>query len=166
MLIGAVVLVVSMLMPLVSAKLSYRVIIYENPELKYRETPSGLTYAEMQDMSMLKLARESIGLIRTEADNKYPDLGLVAKNTVSVTLIVMFAIFSLLTTIFSALKNPVAAIVFDALAFAAFLLRILMFITSTRYNCGIDAATIILGAAVVILGGILTMNAKPVNAIR
>lgn len=146
MLLGALILVVSLLLPFGSARKSLRDALSASPDTIY-DKELNMTCADAMDISLVEFARifGSAG-----------DIGSIF----SMAAIIAVGVFALLTLLFAALKKPVPAIVFTLLAFGALLLVLKdfdlrgSFSTGSSYKLGCACWFMFVGIAAEMFGSI------------
>ena len=133
----SVLLGVTFFLPLASANEEYSKVISKFSSEKAM-AGSDYTYGDLKDISMFKFAGiYKVGLSSKEVD----DYG-TAESTICFVLIILTAIFTVLTILFSVLKKPIPLLIFDVLTFGVF--RLLMWdmgdrkvLPSSNYDIGI-----------------------------
>lgn len=158
-LIGSLMLILTLFLPFASAKDEYKEYLQEYSDKMYAEEIN-MTNGEAVHISLFEYGRMYAAAA---------DLGMAESIAIACLVIISaFALFAILTTLFSVLKKPIAAIIFDLLAFGVFLLikwdfRDRGVLPSNRYDWGIAEFICYIGIAVVIVGSILLLIAKIKN---
>ena len=142
MLLGALILAASFLLPFGTARKEYREWLSAAPDRIYDEELN-MTRRGAINLSLIELAR---------AFGKAGNLD----SSFSMGTIIAAAVFALLTLLFAVLKKPIPAIVFTMLALGAFLL-ILKDFESSNYKLGCACWFAFIGIAVEMFGSILTL---------
>ena len=149
-LIGSLMLMLTLFMPFASAKDEYKEYLQEYSDKMYAKEIN-MTNGEAVHLSLFEYGRMYAAAA---------DLGM-AKNIAIACLVIIsvFALFAILTTLFSVLKKPIAAIIFDILTFGVFLLikwdfRDRGVLPSNRYDWGMAEYICYIGIAVVIVASI------------
>lgn len=113
-LIGSVIIIIAFFLPYTSATDNYREYLENNPDEMYAEEIN-MQNENAIGISMIEYAK-IFGYAATEMDDEWSqEVGIA-----DLTVIVLIALFSLLTLLFSAIKKPVPTIIFNLLNFAAF----------------------------------------------
>ena len=143
MLLGALILAASFLLPFGTARKEYREWLIYDEELN-------MTRRDAINLSLIELAR-AFG----KAGN--------SDSSFSMGTIIAAAVFALLTLLFAVLKKPIPAIVFTMLALGAFLLILKdfdlrgTFSESSNYKLGCACWFAFIGIAAEMFGSILTL---------
>lgn len=149
MLLGALILAASFLLPFGTARKEYREWLSAAPDRIYDEELN-MTRRGAINLSLIELAR---------AFGKAGNLG----SSFSMGTIIAAAVFALLTLLFAVLKKPIPAIVFTMLALGAFLLILKdfdlrgTFSESSSYKLGCACWFAFIGIAAEMFGSILTL---------
>lgn len=155
-LIGSIMLIATLFLPFASATEKYREQLEKFPDTMYAEE-IGMTNKDAVNISLFEFGK--IYSSTAAAQNA---------QAVSITCVVMisaFAIFALLSAIFSLLKKPVAIMIFNVLSLATFLLLKWDFndrgvLPSSRYDCGMAQYFCYFGVAIVFVGAIIMLLIK------
>lgn len=149
MLLGALILAASFLLPFGTARKEYREWLSAAPDRIYDEELN-MTRRDAINLSLIELAR---------AFGKAGNLD----SSFSMGTIIAAAVFALLTLLFAVLKKPIPAIVFTMLALGAFLLILKdfdlrgTFSESSNYKLGCACWFAFIGIAAEMFGSILTL---------
>ena len=143
MLLGALILAASFLLPFGTARKEYREWLSAAPDRIYDEELN-MTRRGAINLSLIELAR---------AFGKAGNLD----SSFSMGTIIAAAVFALLTLLFAVLKKPIPAIVFTMLALGAFLLIRGTFSESSSYKLGCACWFAFIGIAAEMFGSILTL---------
>lgn len=156
MLMGSLLLVATLFMPFASATEDYKERLEEYSDLMYIEELD-MTNGDAINISLFEFAR--IYSVAAE-------MGL-SKNVsiVYMVIIAAFGVFALLTLLFSVLKKPIAAIIFDLLAFGVFRITKWDFeergvIPNSSYDWGMAQYICYIGIIIVVLGAVAFLVAK------
>lgn len=155
-LIGSIMLIATLFLPFASATEKYREQLEKFPDTMYAEE-IGMTNKDAVNISLFEFGK--IYSSTAAAQNA---------QAVSITCVVMisaFAIFALLSAIFSLLKKPIAIMIFNVLSLATFLLLKWDFndrgvLPSSRYDCGMAQYFCYFGVAIVFVGAIIMLLIK------
>ena len=155
-LIGALLLIVSLFLPLATAVGDDREALEEYPDTVL-DKDLDITAGEMEDLTIVEFG----SVYHTLAISGYS----VDESTVRVVIIIVFAACGVLTALFSALRKPVPTIVFAVLAMAALaLLRWDLGDTGVvdggRYTWGVGLYLSFVGTAVAVAGAIMMIAQK------
>lgn len=155
-LIGAIIIVTAFFLPYSSATTEYKEHLESySQELYFEEI--NMTNGDAVNISLLGFARM---------------YGAAAKlgmsqivGTICLVMISLIGIFSLLTLLFSALKKPIPALIFDLLVFGTFSLLSWDFkdrgvIPSSTYDWGISYYLYCIGAVIIFAGGVWLLVEK------
>ena len=155
-LIGSIMLIATLFLPFASATEKYREQLEKFPDTMYAEE-IGMTNKDAVNISLFEFGK--IYSSTAAAQNA---------QAVSITCVIMisaFAIFALLSAIFSLLKKPIAIMIFNVLSLATFLLLKWDFndrgvLPSSRYDCGMAQYFCYFGVAIVFVGAIIMLLIK------
>lgn len=148
MLIGSIMLAATLFVPFASATEDYKEYLEEYSDLMYTEELN-MTNGEAINISLFEFAR--IYSVAAEME---------ISKSISIACVVMiavFGVFALLTLLFSVLKKPIPAIIFNLLTFAVFRITKWDFnargvIPSPRYDWGIAEYFCYIGVGVLVVG--------------
>ena len=148
-LIGSIMLIATLFLPFASATEKYREQLEKFPDTMYAEE-IGMTNKDAVNISLFEFGK--IYSSTAAAQNA---------QAVSITCVVMisaFAIFALLSAIFSLLKKPIAIMIFNLLLKWDFNDRGVL--PSSRYDCGMAQYFCYFGVAIVFVGAIIMLLIK------
>ncbi|MBE6642197.1 MAG: hypothetical protein E7615_00920 [Ruminococcaceae bacterium] len=155
-LVGALLLITTFFLPFASATKEYRESLNDHPDKMYVEEIN-MTNKDAKDISLLEF-----GMIYSAA----ADLGVNSGIAVTCLIIIIaFAVFAVLTTLFIALKKPIAALIFTLLSFGVFQLIKWDFedrgvIPTSKYDWGFAEVICYIGITIAVIGSILLLIAK------
>lgn len=156
MLIGSLMLVVTLFIPFASATEDYKESLEEYSDSMYVEELD-MTNEEAINISLFEFAR--IYSVAAE-------MGMSKSVSIAcIVIIAAFGVFALLTLLFSALKKPIPAIVFNLLAFVVFRITKWDFedrgvIPNSNYDWGIAQYICYIGVIVVVVGAVALLVVK------
>lgn len=156
MLIGSLMLVVTLFIPFASATEDYKESLEEYFDSMYVEELN-MTNEEAINISLFEFAR--IYSVAAE-------MGMSKSVSIAcIVIIAAFGVFALLTLLFSALKKPIPAIVFNLLAFVVFRITKWDFedrgvIPNSNYDWGIAQYICYIGVIVVVVGAVALLVVK------
>lgn len=156
MLIGSLMLIVTLFMPFASATEDYKERLVEYSDSMYVEELD-MTNEEAINISLFEFAR--IYSVAAE-------MGMSKSVSIAcIVIIAVFGAFALLTLLFSALKKPIPAIIFNLLAFAVFRITKWDFedrgvIPNSNYDWGMAQYICYIGIIVVVVGAVALLVAK------
>lgn len=156
MLIGSLMLVVTLFIPFASATEDYKESLEEYSDSMYVEELN-MTNEEAINISLFEFAR--IYSVAAE-------MGMSKSVSIAcIVIIAAFGVFALLTLLFSALKKPIPAIVFNLLAFVVFRITKWDFedrgvIPNSNYDWGIAQYICYIGVIVVVVGAVALLVVK------
>lgn len=155
-LLGSLMLIASVFLPFASARKEYRDYLHEEADQIY-VGEINMTNADAVDISLIEFVRMATVAKDIEGSKEYAITTMVIIST--------YALFTLLTTLFSLLKKPIATAIFSILAFGVFMLNKWDFedrgvIPSGTYDWGSAEVVCYVGVAIVIIGSILLRAAK------
>lgn len=155
-LVGALMLLATLFLPFASATEDYRERLQKHPDSMYAEEIS-MTNEDAVNISLFEFGRMYAAAA---------DMG-ISKGIAIVCLVLLsvFAILVILTALFSALKKPIAAIIFNLLSFGTFLAIKWDFadrgvLPSSRYDWGIAQVACYIGVIAGMAGAILLLTAR------
>lgn len=160
-LIGSLMLIVTLFLPFASATEDYKEYLQEYSDEMYVEELN-MTNGDAVNISLFEFGR----IYAAAADWGMSESIAIA----CLVIISAFTLFTILTTLFSVLKKPIVAMIFNLLSFGVFWLIKWDFedrgvIPSNSYDWGIAEFVCYIGFAVVMVGAILLLMAK-INAKR
>ncbi len=154
-LLGSILLLVTLFLPFASSTGEYREYLEKNPDTAYVGDMQ-MKNSDVVDISLLEFGRIYLSAMGN------PITGPLA--TVCFIMISVFALFALMTTLFSILKKPIPLIIFDVLTFAVFNLIRWDFgdrgVMRSGYNWGMAQYFFYIGAALALAGAIVLLAAK------
>lgn len=156
MLIGSLMLIVTLFMPFASATEDYKERLVEYSDSMYVEELD-MTNEEAITISLFEFAR--IYSVAAE-------MGMSKSVSIAcIVIIAVFGAFALLTLLFSAIKKPIPAIIFNLLAFAVFRITKWDFedrgvIPNSNYDWGMAQYICYIGIIVVVVGAVALLVAK------
>lgn len=156
MLIGSLMLIVTLFMPFASATEDYKERLVEYSDSMYVEELD-MTNEEAINISLFEFAR--IYSVAAE-------MGMSKSVSIAcIVIIAVFGVFALLTLLFSALKKPIPAIIFNLLAFAVFRITKWDFedrgvIPNSNYEWGMAQYICYIGIIVIMVGAVALLLAK------
>ena len=156
MLIGSLMLIVTLFMPFASATEDYKERLVEYSDSMYVEELD-MTNEEAINISLFEFAR-----IYSAA----AEMGMSKSVSIAcIVIIAVFGAFALLTLLFSAIKKPIPAIIFNLLAFAVFRITKWDFedrgvIPNSNYDWGMAQYICYIGIIVVVVGAVALLVAK------
>lgn len=150
--IASLVLIATLFLPFASATESNREQLLKYPEYENMEI-AGLTNADLTDISLFEYVKVYSYMAKNDISK--------AISIVCLSILAAFAVFSIMTLLFSILKKPIAIIIFNVLALLDFWIIRFDFsdrgvVPSQSYNWGI-ANYIVLVFGVLILAGAIAM---------
>ena len=156
MLIGSAILLLTLFMPFASATDEYKEALEKFSDSMYIEELN-MTNEEAINISLFEFIRIYSSETGKEISN---DLSIVY-----VVVIAAFAVFALLTLLFSILRKSIPVIVFNILTFAVLRLIIWDFedrgvISNSRYDWGIAQYIGYIGIAIVMVGAVALLVVK------
>ena len=155
MLIGSAILLLTLFMPFASATDEYKEALEKFSDSMYIEELN-MTNEEAINISLFEFIRIYSSETGKEISN---DLSIVY-----VVVIAAFAVFALLTLLFSILRKSIPVIVFNILTFAVLRLIIWDFedrgVISNRYDWGIAQYIGYIGIAIVMVGAVALLVVK------
>lgn len=159
MLIGSLLLITTLIVPFASAIEDYKEYLQENPDGIYLEE------LDMTNEEAIHISLFEFGKIYTKIAELDISRNSRVNSIITLVLIIAFAIFAILTTLFSALKKPIAAILFNLFSLILFRLIVVDFddkgvILRNGYGWGIAQYFCYIGVSVVFLGAICMLITK------
>ncbi len=155
-LVGALMLIVTLFLPFASATEDYREHLQKHPDEMYAEELH-MTNEDAVNISLFEFGRMYAAAA---------DMG-ISKGIVIVCLVLLsaFALLAILTALFSALKKPIAAMIFNLLSFGAFWAIKWDFadrgvLPNRRYDWGIAQIVCYIGVIAGVVGAILLLTAR------
>ena len=153
---GSLLLIAALFVPFASATEDYKEYLQEHPDGMYAEE------IEMTNKEAINLSLFEFGRIYA----KTAELGMSKEISITCLVIIsVFAVLVILTTAFSVLKKPIAAIIFSLLSLGVF--RVIMWdfddrgvILNSRYDWGMAHYFCYIGAAAVFIGGVYLLITK------
>ena len=161
MLLGALILAASFLLPFGTARKEYREWLSAAPDRVYDEELN-MTRRGAINLSLIELARAFGRSLRSSIKSGFHKASTAIIDS-NITTIIAAAVFALLTLLFAVLKKPIPAIVFTMLALGAFLLILKdfdlrgTFSESSNYKLGCACWFAFIGIAAEMFGSILTL---------
>lgn len=156
MLIGSIMLIATLFVPFASATGDYKEYLEEYSDSMYAEELN-MTNGEAINISLFEFAR--IYSVAAE-------MGMSKSISIAcMVIIAAFGAFALLTLLFSVLKKPIPAIIFNLLTFAVFRITKWDFndrgvIPSSRYDWGMAEYFCYLGVVVLVVGAVALLVVK------
>lgn len=156
MLIGSIMLVATLFMPFASATEDYKEYLEEYPDSMYAEELD-MTNKEAINISLFEFAK--VYFVTAE-------MGMSKSVSIAcVVIIAAFGAFALLTLLFSVLKKPIPAIIFNFLTFAVFRITKWDFgdrgvIPSINYDWGMAEYFCYIGVVVLTVGAVALLVVK------
>lgn len=154
--LGSLLLIAALFLPFASATEETKEDLLEYADEMYAREIN-MTNKDAVNISLLEFGRIYAAAAR---EGLYKAIAVTC-----LVIMAAFALFAVLTVLFSSLRKPVAAIIFDLLSFGAF--RLLMFdfkdrgvIVNSSYGWGFAVTLCHVGAAVVIIGAVLLIIEK------
>ena len=149
-------MIVTVFLPFASATDSNREQLLKNPEYENVETAS-LTNADMTDISLFEYVR----IYSYTAKNDI----LKSVSIACMSIVIAFAVLSVITLLFSILRKPIAIIVFDVLAMINFWIIRFDFsdrgvVPSDSYNWGYANYIVFILGALILVGAIIMLVGK------
>lgn len=151
MLIGSLLLIATLFMPFASAKDDHKEYLQE-----YLDEMFSVEY-DMTNEEAINISLFDFGKLYTQTGD--------STDIIYVLIIAAFAVFAILTLLFSLLRKPVATIIFTLLSFGIFRIIIWDFtdrgvISSIYYDLGIAQYFCYVGAVIVLIGAIYLLRMK------
>lgn len=158
MLIGALMLVLTLLLPFASATGDYREGLEEYSDSVFSEELD-MTNAEAKDISLVEYARIYAVTAEMGVSKGVSVAGLV--------IIIGFGIFAGMTLLFALLRKPIPAIIFNLLALAVFRITKWDFedrgvVGNSSYDWGIGQYFCYIGGIVVIVGAVALLRSRKI----
>lgn len=118
---------------------------------------SGITNGDMVDVSLFEYGKAYAFLAKSDIQKEIAIGGIV--------LIGAYAFFALLTLLFSAIKKPIATIIFEILTMGVFLLLRFDFsdrgvVPSRSYDWGFGNYVVFIMAVLIVVGSVITLVEK------
>lgn len=155
-LIGSLLLIVTLFLPFASATEEYREHLQKYSDEMYAEEIN-MTNGNAVNLSLFEYGRMYAAAV---------DLGISKSSAIAcLVIIVAYALFVIMTTLFTILKKPIAVLIFNLLSFGVFRLIKWDFddrgvLPSSRYDWGFAEIVCYIGIAVVVVGAILLLLDK------
>lgn len=149
-------LIVTLFLPFASATDSNREQLLKNPEYENVEIAS-LTNADMTEVSLFEYVKVYSYMAKNDI--------LKSVSIVCMSIVIAFAVLSVITLLFSILRKPIAIIIFDVLAMINFLVIRFDFsdrgvIPSSSYNWGYANYIVFILGALILAGAIIMLIGK------
>lgn len=159
MLIGSLILIVTIFMPFSSAKGDYKKGLEALPETVI-DKELDMTNKDAVNISLFEYARIYSAAAKTGGNNEARTISIIC-----IVLIAAFGAFAVLTLLFSLLKKPIAAIIFNLLAFIVFCVTKWDFkdrgvIPNFNYDWGIAQYICYIGIIIVMVGAVAFLVLK------
>lgn len=156
---GALLLLITLFLPFASANESHKERLMSYPDAIYSEE-AGMTNKDAVDISLVEFIKIDSAAVET---------GLSEKTAIAnMVVIIAFAVFVVLTLLFSILKKPIPILIFDIISFAAMQLIKFDFedrgaVPSSSYDWGIAHIICYIGIVIAAVGAVLLLIAKIKN---
>lgn len=155
-LIGALLLVIAIFSPFAAATEDYKEYLQSYPDEMYAKEIN-MTNKDAVNISLFEFGRMYAAAAQEDIMKEIAIFYLV--------IILVFALFVILTLLFSVLRKPIAAIIFNLLSLGVFHLMVWDFedrglISGNRYTQGISSIICYIGTAIVMVGAIVLLIAK------
>ena len=158
-LVGVLLMIITMFLPYLSATDEMKSLITIAGDSAI-SSDSSLTANDLLDISMVEYAGMAIG----EGES----FGGSEEAIICLAVVIVIAVFTLLTALFTLLKKPIVIIVFDVLALLVYLLQGLVFkesgaVGTGAYNFGFGYYVFFAAVAVTLAGAIWLLVVKVSN---
>lgn len=160
--IASLMLIATLFLPFVSATESNRERLLKYPEYENIET-AGLTNADLTDISLFEYVKVYSHMAKNDI--------LRGVSIICLSIIAAFAVFSIMTLLFSILKKPIAIIIFNILAMLDFWAIRFDFsdrgvVPSQSYNWGVANYIVFVFGVLILAGAIVMLVGKKVKKER
>ncbi|GAB5081769.1 hypothetical protein Osc1_09420 [Hominimerdicola sp. 21CYCFAH17_S] len=154
--VGAFLMIITLFVPFASANDDYSERLMSYPDSVYSEE-ADMKNEDAVHISLIEFIKIDSAAIKT---------GLYEETAIAnMVVIIAFALFSVLTLLFSVIKKPIAILIFNIISFA--IMQFIRFdfedrgvIPSSSYNWGIASIICYIGITISVIGAVLLLIAK------